>query len=147
MANTTQYDDEQRAYAMAVLKSNGGNFLKTSRQTGIPRTTLRQWAGQDQHPVPAIPDAQLVADRSMELADRFEAVAFEALDAEGISRAMKKAGLRDRVLGAAIATDKSQLLKGRPTSRNESLSVTLVASGSLNELGERTLSALTRGKV
>lgn len=39
------YTDAERAAALAVLQANGGNMLRTSKATGIPRTTLITWAG------------------------------------------------------------------------------------------------------
>jgi hypothetical protein len=39
------YSDEEKASALAALAANGGNALLTAQQTGVPRTTLRKWAG------------------------------------------------------------------------------------------------------
>jgi len=144
MANTTQYDPKKVAHAMAVLRANGGNALKTAKQLRIPRTTLRQWASgmPAPRPVPAIPNAELVDDVSAELATKFENAALDALEPEALGVALEKASFKDRVLGAAIAIDKRQLLIGGATSRTETLSVHLVGAVALNAAGSSTLAEL-----
>lgn len=37
------YTEEQKMEVLAVLKGNGGNLSKTSRETGIRTTTISQW--------------------------------------------------------------------------------------------------------
>jgi hypothetical protein len=37
------YTDDQREAALAALLANGGNLTKTEVQTGISRSTLREW--------------------------------------------------------------------------------------------------------
>jgi hypothetical protein len=120
---------------------------------GVSRSTLRGWVGKTRSEhvssttgIARVPSAELVQDRSLELGNRLEDVAALAIG-EGMEEAILRSTAKDRAVVAGIAIEKAQLLKGRPTTRNESLSVTLVASGTLNELGARTLSALTRGKV
>lgn len=144
MANSTQYSDEQAAHALAALKANGGNMQKTARMLGIPRTTLRQWAGQVIKSVPKTVPAQLIMDKTVEIADRLEHVALLAVGPD-MDTALASASAKDRAIVAGIAIEKRQLLIGAPTSRTESLQVTLVAQGTLNELGDRTLMALKAG--
>jgi len=38
------YTDDEIAQVMTTLKSNNGGLLKTSRETGVPFSTLQQWA-------------------------------------------------------------------------------------------------------
>jgi|HubBroStandDraft_6_1064221.scaffolds.fasta_scaffold960045_2 hypothetical protein len=43
MASYTSYSDNDKVMALLTVKLNGGNTLLTSRQTGIPRSTIRRW--------------------------------------------------------------------------------------------------------
>jgi hypothetical protein len=138
MARLTEYDDDQVANALAVLHANNGNALKTSELLGIPRSTIRSWAGQTQYTPKSVPN-ELVQDKTMELAHNLEAVAFMAVG-EGLEEAILKASAKDRMIVAGIAIEKRQLLIGAPTSRNASVVIHLAGAGSLRELADRTLS-------
>jgi transposase-like protein len=41
-----QYSDEEKQAALRHLAANDGNVTRTSRETGIPRSTLRDWKAQ-----------------------------------------------------------------------------------------------------
>lgn len=43
MPRPNKYSDEQRAEVLTKLQLNGGNIAKTSRETGIPSSTLERW--------------------------------------------------------------------------------------------------------
>jgi transposase-like protein len=150
VANMTQYTDDDRARAVVMYQANGGNAKRTAHLLGVSRSTLRGWVGKDSagstNGTARIPPTELVQDRSRELGDRLEDVAALAIG-EGMEEAILRSSGKDRAVIAGIAIEKAQLLKGKPTSRDVSLSVTLVASGTLNELGDRTLTVLSRGKV
>src|SRR6185503_2578167 len=141
MARLTHYDDDQVANALAVLKANGGNALKTSEMTGIPRSTIRSWAGELEY-APRTIDPNKVQEKSLELADMLQEVAFIAVG-EGMEEAILKSSARDRMIVAGIAIEKRQLLTGGPTSRNASVIIHLAGSGSLKELADRTLNGTT----
>jgi transposase-like protein len=49
------YTDEQRETALAVLATNGGNYAKTARETGVDVKTLRKWEKSDVANSPQIP--------------------------------------------------------------------------------------------
>jgi hypothetical protein len=141
MARLTTYDDKRVEQAMAILHANGGNALKTSELTGIPRSTLRSWAGQTKFQ-PRTVNSQAVADKTVELAHRLEHVALLAVGPD-MDAALANASAKDRAIVAGIAIEKRQLLIGAPTSRNETLRIELVAHGTLQELADRTMSGTT----
>lgn len=144
MARLTEYTDDQAAHALAMLKANGGNAKRTAALLGIPRTTLRQWAGraQSMNALPKQVSEERVQDQTRELAQRLERVALLSVD-EGIDEAIAKASAKDRMIVAGIAIEKRQLLIGSPTSRNASVVIHLVGGGSLKELAEVTLNRTT----
>lgn len=43
MAGKALFTDAQKAAAYIALQANEGNVLRTTRETGIPQTTLRRW--------------------------------------------------------------------------------------------------------
>lgn len=138
---TAEYTDEDRARGLAVLRANAGNMLKTSRETGYPRSTLRAWAGLRERegkraanlPTPVLQDAVAdlarkwleTAHRSVDLASRLlvEAERGGVKQVAAAARASK-----DLLISAAVATEKHQLLVGGATSRSESLHVSLIAA-------------------
>ena len=108
------YTEEQKSAALASLDANGGNVKKTARLTGIPITTLRDW--RDGEHVSATV-AEKRTEKKADLADLYEQVTRDILGS--ISRDdIAKSNLSSRLTGAAIATDKMQLLREKPTSIN-----------------------------
>lgn len=108
-----RYTDDDRATALAVLDSNGGNLSRTARETGIAVSTLQRW----------------VADRAQDLSDlrnqKRESLSelWENIARAYIARALDAAAVNETaaqsaVTVAAIATDKLQLLQGKPTEIN-----------------------------
>jgi hypothetical protein len=118
------------------------NMKKASRLTGIPRTTLRGWAGKNKSTtaVAKVVRPELVQDQRGKLAEKWERTVSRALDRADIDEVLDKAPYKDLVIGAGIATEKLELLSGRATSRSESLRIELVSGGSLFELANRTMS-------
>lgn len=139
MAEHVRYSDEEIAHALAVLRANGGNAKKTSIALGIPRTTLRQWAGRAQSETarPRRVASSVVRRAEDALASRWERIASVASEKalaaiEMLDPAALRVGqLRDLVVQAAIATDKQQLLRGGATSRVENVRVSYVDAGAL----------------
>ncbi len=101
------YTDAERAAALAVLQANGGNMLRTSKATGIPRTTLITWAGdvERQARMPEVERARFdLADViERELQAIFQAMATKRADAT----------YRELATAAGILTDKLHLLRGK----------------------------------
>lgn len=146
MARLTEYTDEQRANGLAVLASTGGNMLKAARLLGVSRSTLRGWAGKSGSTTgfPREPQVVEVRAKTIQLADRLEQVAHLAVGLS-IGEKIEDASAKDRLVVAGIAIEKMQLLRGGPTQRQESVSVTLVAGGSLRELAASVLGELASG--
>lgn len=134
MANLTNYDEDFIAHALAVLRSNKNNAKRTAVQLGIPRTTLRQWAGLS--PVKGKRVSQdKVSEASEKLADRLDRIA--ARLSERIEEAVGQvpietsADLKNMLIGQGITIEKASFARGGPTSRTESLKVSLIDPESL----------------
>jgi hypothetical protein len=108
------YSDAQRAHALTCLKANGGNLLRTFKETGVTRRTLKQWRDAD-----ASAPRKVAADELAVLAEQTMTEVYE--------HGRRKAALlciRDlehidaykRGLLSAVFTDKVLLLNGQPTS-------------------------------
>lgn len=109
-----KYSAEDRANSLAVLQSNNGNVLKTARETGIPRDTLREWDKNRRGVTPEVMAIQQLKAGS--LAEKFERVAHLAADLLSESETIAKASPLDLAKIGGICVDKSQLLSGQPTS-------------------------------
>lgn len=46
MPQPREYTDQEVLDGLDALRSNGGNVARTSRETGVPRSTLTSWARQ-----------------------------------------------------------------------------------------------------
>lgn len=111
----SRYATEDKAKALALLKSNGGNLKRTARQIGVPPATLRMWRNDPEDAAPA----ELREQKEAELESHLESIALryaKALDNDATvmaivaSRDPSKLAI---VLG--IAVEKIQLLRGKPT--------------------------------
>lgn len=64
-----KYTTEQRMQALALLRENNYNFLKTSLATGIPRATLRVWKSTFKEDVTNLTAVQQIQEKvEMDLA-------------------------------------------------------------------------------
>ncbi len=107
------YSDKEKADALAVLKANGDNILRTSKDTGIPITTLWNWT-RDRCGMN--PDISIMGnDSKEELSNIFERVARKYLAHSESDLAVSSTYGNVAVMAAATATDKMQLLRGKPT--------------------------------
>lgn len=129
----TDYPEEFIAHALSVLRVNGGNAKNTAKQLGVPRTTLRQWAGRAKSdtavPKRVSPDVQSTADETS--AQRLDAVFLMVTDPALVESKLEKAGLRDLLIAGDIATRGRALLRGQPTARTESVRVSLIEPDAL----------------
>ncbi|HYH63586.1 MAG TPA: transposase [Urbifossiella sp.] len=107
-----RYSDDERASALAALAANGGKVKPTAKQLGIAETTLRQWAEGHRHPEAA----QMSALKKGPLADRLEEIAWQLADA--LPGKVETASLQQTATSLAIAIDKMQLLRNKPTTIN-----------------------------
>lgn len=133
MANTKQYDDAFIAHALSVLKANNDNAKATAKALGVPRTTLRQWAGRAKSETarPRQVDPELVTLADEESAKRLDAAFLLVTDPALIASKLEKAGLRDLLIASDIATRGRALLRGQPTQRTETVRVQLAEPDSL----------------
>ena len=98
---------------LLALEANAGNLTRTSRETGVPVTTLKHWR-DGEGVTPDVP--VLVAEKKEPLADVFERVARIYLDHAESDTVVAKTPGQASVIAAAAATDKSLLLRGQATS-------------------------------
>src|SRR4051812_22410560 len=101
-----QYTDDERATALVALDMNHGNVSRTSRQLGIPRCTLSQWAEGTRHPELL----HLKHHKKSEMAEVCREAIWLML---GISMGKaEQASFIDLMRGVGIAVDKLILLTG-----------------------------------
>ena len=127
------YDDAFIAHVLSLLKIHNGNAKMVSKLTGVPRTTLRQWAGRaastNAFPRKVDESTQTFADE--ENAKRLDAVFVMVTEPELLRSKLDKASLRDLLISGDIATRGRALLRGQPTARTESVRVSLVEPDAL----------------
>ena len=129
-----RYSDQERAEALAALAANNGNLSHTARQLGIPRATLEAWAKQKRH----AEAAENVAPEKEALADRLEILAGKLLD--GVTEEkIAVSGPKELLTSLGIAVDKMQLLRGQPTSINDT-----THRADLSRLSDEELDTLER---
>jgi len=109
VAKGSKYSDQQRMQVV-VLYAISGNAKKVAKATGIPRTTIVGWKGQDwwQDAVTSVRSEKADEHRAKysELVDKAQQVALEKLP---------EASARDAMIIAATGTDKIRLADNMPT--------------------------------
>lgn len=105
-----QYSDNDKASALAALDANEGNVNLTSKQIGVPRKTLGEWA-QNRHVSHDM--AELRHDKKEGLATIIEMAVREMIGASATK--LNGANFQQLWTGVGIGVDKIQLLKGEPT--------------------------------
>lgn len=117
-AGKAQYSEDDKAAALAALAANGDNISRTARQLKIPAATLRKWRAGYVHPAVT----QKCEVKKKELAEKLEEVA-HALTGNLLTRAESELSvmvpMKDVATSLGIVVDKMQLLKGKPTTINE----------------------------
>lgn len=113
------YSAEDIGNALAVLKSNKGNLLRTAKELGIPRLTLREWEKNNRRDSPEVRQIQHEKEQDMlKLYGNAERTYLEQATRPEI--VAKTSGL-DAMKAAGIARDKQQILNGQPTSISASV--------------------------
>jgi len=102
------YSQEKKAEVLALYDANGANLKRTANETGIDHATIRYWIQHRER------FREFQPQQQENLAQRFEFNAHLALDLAQ-SKA-SEASYAQLMTGAAIATDKMQLLRAQPTS-------------------------------
>lgn len=140
------FSPEQIAEALATLRANDGNLLRTSKATGIQRSTLRMWRdGQTPENVPAGDLVPLQSKAEEQIAQRLEGFTLKAMERADTPEFVEGLKGKDLLIASAIAIEKMQLLRGAPTSREgRQITITFAGSGasSLRQLGEDSTKAL-----
>lgn len=108
-----RYSDEQKAAALAALKSNGGNLFRTSHEVKIPLGTLNNWAKDTREPVENF--AKLQTEKEEGLAELCETVARKYLNQAGDPHVVSATPGNLAMTAAGIAIDKSRLLREQAT--------------------------------
>lgn len=114
-----QYSDAEKAAALLALQANGGNLKQTAKQTAIPYSTLKAWAGGAgvSHGV-----ADIREEKKNVLADYLEDVAWKL--AEAMPKKVRGAQLQQIATSMGITIDKMQLLRGKATAILDDASLT-----------------------
>lgn len=110
------YSEADKAGVLALLDANGGNQTQTVRESGVPRSTLREWIAGE-HVNGDVADKR--QEKKEELGVLFDKVARLYLGRAMSADAVDETKGKDAVIAAATATDKVQLLKGSPTEITE----------------------------
>lgn len=138
------YSDEQVAHALAVLTSNGGNLLKTSRATGVERATLRAWqAGELRQHKPDVVNEKREG-KEQAISDKLETFAHKAAERASGDEFVAELKGKDLLIAAGIAIEKVQLLRGRPTSRSESATIVYVQPTALRDMSGEVIEGTFR---
>lgn len=115
---------ETKAAALALLDANGGNAKKTAAELGMPASTLRFWAKRMSQPKRGILHKDTPEEQLEELAGKWQKLLRTSVDLaqaamDGLSeqekQQLKTKDIRELTVSGAIATEKMQLLRGRPT--------------------------------
>ncbi len=108
-----RYSDDERAGTLAALDANRGNALQTSKQLGIPRTTIKRWVAEGVNPDVTV----LRHEKRRELSEKLEDIA-HALSDNILKRAQttdEEIPLKDFATSLGIVIDKMQVLRGMPS--------------------------------
>ncbi len=132
------YSAEDKANALAVLASNGGNVKRTSTQLGIPYMTLKGWILPERGVNDEV--TACVIEKKADLADLWEAHARQALGLSGKRITEDAVPYSDTVRGAAIAIDKMRLLREESTENVKEVT-------SIEERDKRAVELMERAKL
>ena len=103
------HSDELKATVLAAIDA-GVPIIRAAEQAGVPYSTAQDWS-QGYGLSPAVPFLRQA--KREDLSELFEREARAALGSADGKR--DSAAYRDLMVGAGIATDKMQLLRGAPT--------------------------------
>lgn len=117
MAGTSKYTEGDKARVFVTLTANDGNIKRTSRDTGIPEQTIRNWKNEWVENPPELSEEQL--EEALVFVSRAEQIRDSALEA--LARKIQKDELKGSELITAIGVldDKITRAKGLATGRVE----------------------------
>jgi len=136
-----RYSDRERAAALALYDATG-NLTEAAKVSGIPDSTLSDWLkgnrGLSNQDIPLLRNGYEL--RPLDLAARFDEIAHRATgELVGRLRNAKEAKnvpLPQLIRAAEISVDKSQLLRGQPTSITDVIErqeLTIILQSALDE--------------
>ena len=109
-----KYSDDERADTLAALDANRGNALQTSKQLGIPRTTIKRWVAEGVNADVTV----LRHEKRRELSEKLEDIA-HALSGNILIHAgspdAARGSLKEMAVALGIVIDKMQVLRGMPS--------------------------------
>jgi hypothetical protein len=125
----TKYSTEDVEGALQLLALRSGSSRAVEAETGIPECTVRHWSQkthadryqQIRHDIIPRIQAKLAAkheDMALQALDK-QAEAFELMDLRDLKQPDLVKAARDLSVTAAVHTDKTQLLRDRPTQITE----------------------------
>lgn len=122
MSRRSQYTDSDRARVHLALQVNDGNMKRTSRDTGIPVATVRDWKRKWESE--GVPDE--VANAQIDVVDDFVTDASRIRD-KALNRLEQviddEKNVKNLATVIGILDDKITRARGLPTSRQETLSI------------------------
>lgn len=111
------YSDEEVGCTLALLKSNGGNLLRTERETGIPRQTIGEWARNKRRNSTEV--LNIRHQKEVDVLGAYATVERACLAHASQAVVITEMSGLDAVKAAGIARDKQQVMLGQPTSIHE----------------------------
>lgn len=134
-----RYSVSERAEALAVLQANGGNLLRTSKATGIPRKTLRLWADCENKDSDQV--LELLPEKIEELATSLDTIANKLVLASNmkldeIISGKSSATIKDLTYSMTNTVQTRNLLRGQPTNITESRSTGKRYEAAVNKMIE-----------
>lgn len=112
-----KYDEMDKAAVFVALRSNDGNIAATSRDTGIPEQTVRDWRKQfEVNP----PDLSLLEQVTNDFLTKAETVRDLLLEKYHEAVKANKIGPEKMPVHIGILTDKITLVKGITRQKAES---------------------------
>lgn len=134
MANTgsaRRFSEADKAKALTVLASTGGNVKRAARESGVLPATIRRW--RDQASRGKGPDQKLIVAAVQSFVDQAELVRNLALDQLESRLRAGEGNIRELGTVLGILDDKVTRAKGLPT-HNVQTTSTLPDAGVLREL-------------
>ena len=128
-----RYTDKEKATILHTLAANDGNASKTSRETGVPIQTIKDYKNRwdrDGVPPELYGDFENVSDAFIKKAETIRNKAMDLLDGK-----LPTASPKDLIITVGILSDKLNIAKGLATSRQEQVhTVTLPGREEVQEL-------------
>jgi transposase-like protein len=108
-----RYSDEDKAAVLAAYHANGGNLLRTAKETGVSRNTIRHWLEEAPPPDEVL---QAATDAFVATAQAIRTTALDKLQAAVEAGDVKP---RELITIIGVLDDKIVRSSGLPTSRTE----------------------------